>query len=545
MKIEESPKLAQTRIRTEGESVLVSVTAGRPVFILGRNGTGKSALVNLLATEWRGKVVYMPGSRPSYFDNESLSMTLASRRQYDSNLPHYDSIDSRWKSLTGTIRNEKAIHDLQTAETQYKIDAANQIKKEGPNSLAIPRLQVDSSPLDIVNALLAQANLTVQLVIDNGEIKAVQAGSLYSYARMSDGERSALVFAAEVVAAKPGMVFLIDEPELHLHLHPSIVVALVRALILQRPDCGFVVCTHQLELPAAVQGGDIVLVRGSIWQNGMITSWDVDVIQDSEKIPEWLWVDLIGARRKILFIEGNDKTSLDQPLYSLLFPKVTLRHRFTCKEVVRAVEGLRAVEGVHRAKAFGLIDHDGMSAEQLSKLEDAGIYPLPIFAVESLIYSEEAQNAVAKKQAETFGTAADNMLVEAKEAAIESLKVSGAKEHLAGLLAERQVRDELYASIPAREQMMAQAGADLNVVIKSPYPNELARLTAMVDASDIYGIISRYPVRKSHVLNKIAKGLRFTSRDDYEKAVLQRVVVDVELRVALKLKMGNLPSQLE
>ncbi len=544
MNIEERPQLAQMQIQTRAEPVQVAVRAGRPVFILGRNGTGKSALVNSLAAQWRGKVIYMPGSRPSYFDNESLSMTPASRRQFTVNQIHYDSQpETRWKSMEGTARNEKAIHDLLAAETQYKIDAANQIKAEGWNSSAIARLQADNSPLDIVNSLLAQANLAVQLKVAGGELRALQDGSLYSYARMSDGERSALVIAAEVVAAESGMVFLLDEPE--LHLHSSIVVALVKALILERPDCGFVVCTHQLELPTVVQGGEIVLVRNSVWQGGTIVSWDVDVIHDSEKIPEWMYVDVIGARRKILFIEGNNKTSLDQPLYSLLFPKVSLRPRESCKDVIRAVEGLRAVEGAHRAKAFGLIDHDGMSAEQISKFEDDGIYPLPIFAVESLIYSQEAQAAVAEQQAMTFGIDPHEMLNVAKNTAIESLKGQGKKEHLASRLAERQMRDQLLSEIPTRQQLMAHTRGDLNVVVKSPYPDELARLTALVGISDIHGIVRRYPVRESGVLDGIAKGLRFNNRDDYERAVLRRIGVDSNLRGALKQKLEKLAPQLE
>lgn len=544
MKVEERPQLAQMQIQTRADLVQVTIRAGSPVFILGRNGTGKSALVNSLAAQWRGKVVYMPGSRPSYFDSESLSMTPATRRDFTSNVMHWDSLpDTRWKSTAGTARNEKAIHDLQAAETQYKLDAANQIKTEGSSSLAIARLQADNSPLDIVNSLLAQANLTVQLKVAGGEIRAMQGGSLYSYARMSDGERSALVFAAEVVAAEPGMIFLIDEPE--LHLHSSIVVALVKALILERPDCGFVVCTHQLELPIAVRGGEIVLVRDSVWQDGKIASWDVDVIHDPEQIPEWLWIDVIGARRKILFIEGNSKTSLDQPLYSLLFPKVSLRPRESCKDVIRAVEGLRAVEGIHRAKAFGLIDHDGMSAEQVDKFESDGIYPLRIFAVESLIYSQESQCAVAKQQAQTLGLDPQTLINEANNNAIESLKGQGKKEHLASRVAERQMRDQLLSKIPSRQQLLARGVDDLTVAIKSPYPDELSRLTAFVGKSDIHEIVSRYPVRESGVLDGIAKGLRFSNRDDYERAVLRRVGVDADLRDLLKRKLGNLAQQLE
>ena len=544
MKIETSPPLVQMQIQTQAESLQVAVSAGRPVFILGRNGTGKSALVNALAAQWAGKVIYIPGSRPSYFDNESLSMTPESRRQFTANQRHYDiQPEKRWKAIEGTTRNEKAIHDLQAAETQYKLDAANQIKAEGSSSSAIGRLQADNSPLDTVNSLLAQANMAVQLKVVGGELRAMQGGSLYSYARMSDGERSALVIAAEVVAAESGMVFLLDEPE--LHLHSSIVVALIKALILERPDCGFVVCTHQLELPTAVQGCEIVLVRESVWQDGKIVSWDADIIHDTKQIPEWLWVDVIGARSKILFIEGNNKTSLDQPIYSLLFPKVSLRPLESCKDVMRAVEGLRSVEEVHRTKAFGLIDHDGMSAEQMSKFEGDGIYPLPIFAVESLIYSQEAQNAVALQQAETFGIAPQGMLKLAKDTAIESLTGQGRKEHLASRVAERQIRDQLLSQIPTRQQLMEYTKGDLNVAVNSTYPDELARLTALVRTSDIHEIISRYPVRESAVLDCIVKGLRFNNRDDYERAVLRRISVDANLRDALKQKMGKLAEQLE
>ncbi|MBD8099334.1 ATP-binding protein [Pseudomonas fluorescens] len=359
---------------------------------------------------------------------------------------------------------------------------------------------------------------------------------------MSDGERSALIFSAEVVAAPSGTVFLIDEPE--LHLHPSIVIALIKALILTRPDCGFVVCTHELELPIAIKGGEIVLVRGSVWQNENISSWDVDVIHDPEKIPEWLWVDVTGARRKLLFIEGDDKTSLDQPLYSLLFPEVSVRTMESCKDVIRAVEGLRAVEGVHRTRAFGLIDHDGMSADQMSKFEDGGIYPLPIFSVESLIYSEEAQSAVALLQAETLGVASQLLLDDATRRAIDSLKSEGKKEHLASRLAERHMRDRLLSMIPTRQQLMGHDAGDISITFRSPYPDELERLTALIETNNLKEIVSRYPVRESGVLNGIAKGLRFNSRDDYERAVLRRVYTDSNLRNVLKMKLSNLATQL-
>lgn len=544
MASETHKQLHAMNIQTATENLTLNVLAGIPIFVLGRNGTGKSALVNRLSAQSSGKVVYMPGSRPCYFDNESLSMTPASRRGLSESMKHYDSTpDTRWKSEIGTSRNEKAIHDLLNAETQYKLDAANQIRSEGKNSPAVARLQSEQSPLDIVNSILAQANLTVKLEVYDSELKVVQGCSKYSYARMSDGERSALVFAAEVVAAQPGMIFLIDEPE--LHLHPSIVVSLVKALILARPDCGFIICTHQIELPTVISKGWLVLVRGSTWDGDIVSAWDVDIIQSLGEIPEWLWVDLIGSRRKILFVEGTSSSSLDQPLYSLLFPEISVRPRESCTDVVKAVEGLRAVEEVHRAKAFGLIDGDGMSEEQVSKLENRGVYALPMFSVESLVYSEEAQAAVASQQAETLGITTQELLKAAKEAAISSLKLQGKQEHLAGRLAERQMRDELFSKLPSRRHLIEQKSSDLSLQIQSPYPAELSRITDLVNSSSLFEIISKYPVRETGVLANIAKALRFNSRDDYERAVLRRISADSALLSQLKQRLGKLATLLE
>ncbi|WP_442947933.1 AAA family ATPase [Nostoc sp.] len=42
-------------------------------------------------------------------------------------------------------------------------------------------------------------------------------GTPYSIAELSDGERNALLIAANVLTVKNGTLVLIDEPERHLH----------------------------------------------------------------------------------------------------------------------------------------------------------------------------------------------------------------------------------------------------------------------------------------------------------------------------------------
>ncbi|CAI8856478.1 AAA family ATPase [Pseudomonas sp. IT-P258] len=534
--------LSTIEINTEEGTKKIEVEPGCPIFILGRNGTGKSALVGMLSTKLGKNLVFMPGSRPASFDRESLNLTAASRKDLAINLPHWNADpDTRWRSTAGTARNEKAIHDLQNAELQYKVDAANEIKAEGSQSSAIARLQSNDAPLDRINALLAQANLPVRILISEGELKAQQGDAVYSFARMSDGERAALIFAAEVVAAPDGAIFLIDEPE--LHLHPSIVVPLLKALIAERPTCGFVICTHELDLPGSSFASKIILVRGCKWRGTAVESWQVDVLDAPEKIPEWLYVDLIGSRRKILFIEGTTN-SLDHPLYSLLFPTVSVRSRESCREVMRAVEGLRAVEELHRAQAFGLIDHDGMDEKQVLDFESHGIYPLPIFAVESLYYSAEVSAALAAQQAKTFGLTPEQLRHEAQVAALQAVTAKGIPEHLASRIAERHIRDKLLLALPDRKMMMEGAKNDIEFKLESPYPSELERIEQMINAQDIDAIVCRYPVRESGMLNGIAKALHFNGRTDYERAALILIGINDELQRSLRIKLGKLSDML-
>lgn len=538
---EEDHRLAHLNIKTTADSQSITVTAGKAIYVLGRNGTGKSALVHDFVGQLR-KVIYLPGARPSYFDNDSLSMTPASRQQYEQNTNSwYRQPQMRYKSFSGTVSNEKAIHDLQTTETQYKVDAANDISLNGIASAFIAKLQTGNSPLDRANHIFSKSNITAQLMIASGEIKAKRDNNVYSIARMSDGERMALIILSEVIAAPKASIFILDEPE--LHLHRAIIVPLIAALIAERPDCGFVISTHELDLPAEGIDSQIVLVRGCSWQGERVGTWDVDVIDWPGDIPEDIRVDVLGSRRVMLFIEGTN-TSLDRPLYALLFPNISVRPRENCREVRRAVAGLRSIGSLHHASAFGIVDNDGMSSTEITNLEAEGIYALPTYSVESLYYSPEVMLAIAEQQAANLGEKAGELINAAKDAALSSLRAAGTLAHLASRLSERAIRDRLLNAMPSRQSLVADKLNDITVTIDSPYSAELAHLNSLVDAKDVDAIVKRYPVRESGMLKAMADGLRFRGRADYEKAVLTRVGADKNLQKILHRKFGSLTNNL-
>lgn len=539
--------IVQFSVPTSNGELQIDIPDSKALFILGRNGTGKSALVHYIRGRCQSIVgdnlIYLPGSRPSYFEGDSLSMTANARHQFVANSVVWDaSPDIRTRPTSGTSRNERAIFDLQAAEVQYRVDAANQIEAEGAESAAIVRLQSRSSPLDRVNRILLQANLPVQVVIGNGELRAQRDGNIYSISKMSDGERTVLILIADIISAKSSSLFLIDEPE--LHLHRAIILPLLSALLAERPDCTMIISTHELSLANEHPECPIILVRGCLWSGTAPSQWTLDLLPSSVTIPEDLRTDILGSRQTILFIEGTS-ASRDQPLYATLFPKISLRHRSSCTDVRRAVVGLRQVESFHHAHAFGLVDNDSMDHAFQQKLLSEGVYALPIFSVESLYYAPQVISAVAVRQGETFGVDPVALIVAAKTKALLTLRQPGKIEHLAARVAERQMRDRLLAAIPSRADMVDSGSATLDVSVQSPYPDVLNRIRALLQAGDIDGIVAGFPVRESGILGDIAQSLRFIGDADYEKAALAAIAVDSNLSAQIKAMLGDLAMHLQ
>lgn len=169
---------------------------------------------------------------------------------------------------------------------------------------------------------------------------------------------------------------------------------------------------------------------------------------------------------------------------------------------------------------------------------------ISVFTVESLYYSAELRELLANRQAETLGQNAAVLLAEASNAAISELRKPETVTHLAARISERSLREKMLSAIPDRNGLIANTMSSISVSIPSPYPDEHARLVALLNASELDLIIDRYPVRESGALTAIAKALRFSSRADYERAALARVAVDTQLATALKAKLGGLPIAL-
>lgn len=316
------------------------------------------------------KIRRITAHRQTWFQSGSPEFTGKQRAAYEQHVLHHDrQTTSRWMDDYSGQRAQMAIYDLVNSENvrAREITRAVDAKQEEE----ISKLSAKDGAFKTLNRLLRLANLDIVVSVkENDEIMATRNGSKsYSIAKLSDGERNAILIAANVLTVPGETLLLIDEPE--RHLHRSIVSPLLSLLLKERPDCAFIVSTHEPLLPVDNPGSKVLLMRACAYDGDRVTSYDFDYLDNVNEIDDDLKRTILGERRKIVFVEGVEH-SLDKPLYSLLFPNASVVAKASCREVENAVFGITSTAELHWVKPFGLVDNDSSEPERISKLQAKG-----------------------------------------------------------------------------------------------------------------------------------------------------------------------------
>lgn len=519
-------------------SISLQAQAGDAIFIVGPNGGGKSALLQRFVETISGdKFRYIVAHRQNWSASSSPDIAPSGRLATEQNIRNYSRGEqARWRDDYGPQRAGTQIAGLITAQNHWSRELAATCLRDN----IAPAAYADKtpSPIDRLNHVLARGALTARITISpNEEIVAQHGeGTPFGFARLSDGERNAVLLCAEIIATSDPVVFLLDEPE--RHLHRSIIEPLLRALTADRSDCIFVIGTHEIELPIGFANARTLILRNCQWKNNLAASWDASLLEPDSSLPNDLRRAILGSRRKILFVEGTT-ASLDRSLFALLFPLVSVLPKGSCRHVIQAVAGLRGAEGTHWVHAVGLIDRDDRDDSEVAALSANGIVALPVTSIEAIYYGVIAREAVATRQAETLGRPKADIVDVAIKSALSELRRDTTKVHLVSCRCERLIRDQILEKIPTG-RALAQMGDNISIQFNSPFAAETAHYKALLEANDLDGILSRYPARESGALNAIANGLRFSSRKDYEEAFLACVTKDEEIKRQLRALLGPL-----
>lgn len=226
----------------------------------------------------------------------------------------------------------------------------------------------------------------------------------YPAYKMSDGEREIFYVVGRVLLSAPSSLIVVDEPE--LHLHKAILNKLWDTLEQKRSDCMFIYLTHDIDFASTRMAKKCWLKS---YASDIIEDWNIEPISEND-IPETLLMNILGSRKKVLFCEGKNN-SLDRQIFELLFPDFTIVPVASCKDVINYTRAFNKIESKY-AEAFGIIDRDFRTKEQLEKLKTEKVFSYKVAEIENLFLLEDFIKGFAdyKKESCDISKIKDNII---------------------------------------------------------------------------------------------------------------------------------------
>lgn len=215
-----------------------------------------------------------------------------------------------------------------------------------------------------------------------------QLENIYNASQMSDGERVIFYLIGEIVCAPQNSIVIIDEPE--MHIHRSLVKSLFDLIELERPDCAFIYLTHDIDFAFTRQNALKIWAKSYEGNN----IWDYEILEEESPLPEQLYLEVLGSRKPIIFLEG-ESSSIDYEIYEQVYDDRTLKPVGSCDKVVQVVKALRENKGFHHIESFGIIDRDRRKQADVVALNRNGVWVLDVAEAENLLLIEQIVKEVA------------------------------------------------------------------------------------------------------------------------------------------------------
>ena len=456
--------------RKDNSNLELTLKAGKTTIIIGANGSGKTRLAVYLEEQLGEKAHRIAAHRALSLNPNVDRIPETKARQY---LTYGDSGNSvsisnrkyyRWKNNAPTsLLNDfdRLLQYLFAQQTTLAVENNQKLNRR-------EKITNSKTKLDILQEVWERLLPLKKLHITADDIR-VSSTSIesadYSASEMSDGERAVFYILEQVLFADEGSILIFDEPE--LHIHKSIISNLWDEIEKLRPDCSFLMITHDIEF-AATRVAKKYVIRNYYSD----PAWDISEIPDSE-LDEQTITLILGSRKPILFVEG-EKTSLDMATYRLCYPEWTVIPKGSCKDVIQAVSSLRKLNEdmpILNIKCAGIVDRDTRDSAQIQELEEQDIKVLRYSEIENIFSLSSVAYEILKIEGFT-----DYELNNKKEQ-FEAELLDHIKNELSGDKLEVFVAKRIHRRIDAYLKKIDFADTKNGNEIKDKLSSELSVLT--------------------------------------------------------------------
>jgi predicted ATP-dependent endonuclease of OLD family len=327
----------------------------RSIVIIGANGSGKTRFSTNI--EWRyNNITHRISAQKSLSMPDSILPTSKRKAEalflYGLDNPDYKEQKNKWR--WGSNPNTHLLDDFKALMVLLHTEEYEESVKFKDSYINGQNIEKPITKLDMVQKNFEYVIPHRKLIKKSGIIETYPTGKdeqKFNASEMSDGERIIFYLIGEVVCTQENSIVIIDEPE--NHLHKSIIKRLWDKIEQLRPDCIFIYLTHDIDFAVSREKSQ------KIWMKEYLGNeeWDYELLNENMPLPEQLYLEVLGSRKPILFVEGNTD-SIDYKLYSEIFKEYTVKPLDSCQKVFESTSSFNSLKDFHHIESFGIIDRD-------------------------------------------------------------------------------------------------------------------------------------------------------------------------------------------
>ena len=518
--------------RKDNSNLELTLKAGKTTIIIGANGSGKTRLAVYLEEQLGEKAHRIAAHRALSLNPniEKISEAKAKQGLFYGNPEWAKDISQRKSARWNNKSSTYLLNDFDRL-LQYLFAQQNNLAVENhQKSKRGEEITNSETKLDILQEVWERLLPTKKLRITADDIRVSSIGiesADYSASEMSDGERAVFYILGQVLSANEDSILIFDEPE--LHIHKSIISNLWDEIEKLRPDCSFLMITHDIEF-AATRVAKKYVIRNYY----SAPAWDISEIPDSE-LDEQTITLILGSRKPILFVEG-EKTSLDMETYRLCYPEWTVIPKGSCKDVIQAVSSLRKLNEdmpILNIKCAGIVDRDTRDNSQIQKLEGEGIKVLLCSEIENIFSRSSVAYEILKIEDFT-----DDELTN-KQEQFKTELLDYIQDKLSGDKLEKFVVKRIHRRIDTylknidlsdtqnsndmKDKLISELSALTNSKINEWISEMKNEIQKCIDHQDIDGLLEIY--EDKGLLAKTASILRDARKSDFENWLMRKLKV--------------------
>ena len=476
----------------------------KQITVIGTNGAGKSRFCSALVKELGDKAYRISALKALFTTPPSTEVMPGS----------IEDMFNRMNAANPLIQNK--------AETEFdKLffimlnDEFRELMNFKAHKLMNEQMEFPKTKLDITVKKWQEVFPKNKVLRENGKLMFTSEGyeDKYPLMRLSDGEKSVLYYIGAVLYAMPDAAILVDDPE--TFIHSSIMRTLWNVLEQMRPDCTFIYNTHDVEFASSRIDNQCVWVKAF---DPEAEAWDYELMTSSRDLDTAL-LDLLGSRKPVLFIEGDDKHSIDSRLYPLIFPEYTVKPLGSCNKVIETVRTFGDLQNFHQLESRGIVDRDRRSDEEVEYLRKKNILVPNVAEVENIQMLEGVIRAVAiykhRNPDIVFPKVRKRVIAmftkELKQQALQHVR------HRVKRDVEKRI-DMKFTSINALENHMVELVSEINP--RGLYDQLCREFHVYEDNNDYASVLKVYNQKLMLIESNVAVLCGFKSKDDYIRGVL-------------------------